>query len=240
MSRIKSCNVNFGSSLIVGDVDIIEQKKQEETAKIEGLALPILNKAQAQAAEIIQQATIQAQKIVEDANNEKAKIEASMEEMKQNAVENAAKEGFEKGYSDGTAQIQNEMQERLDAVDYFAKTEFEIKEKILNSTKADMLNLCLKICEKVCAISLNEAILEKIIDKVLLLLETKSAINVIISPILASKLGEGFEKKFLNVKIIQNPKIADDAIIVESMGGNVDCSISSQIEKIAGELLNVE
>lgn len=224
----------------MGDVDIIEQKKQEETAKIEGLALPILNKAQAQAAEIIQQAKAQAQKIIEDANIEKAKIEASMEDMKQNAVENATKEGFEKGYNDGIAKIQNEMQERLDAVEYFAKVEFEIKDKILNSTKTDMLNLCLKICEKVCAKSLDGEVLEKIIDKVLLLLETKSAINVIISPTLALKLGEGFDKKFLNVKIVQNPKIADDAIIVESMGGNVDCSISSQIEKIAGELLNVE
>ena len=59
-----------------------------------------------------------------------------------------------------------------------------------------------------------------------------------ISPVLAQRLPQDFDKKFMNVRIVINPKIADDSIIVESLSGNIDCSISTQIDKIANEILN--
>lgn len=236
MSRIKSCNVNFGESLIVGEISDIELKKQEEAAKIEGLALPILKKAQGEAQDIIQRARGEAEAIVQAANEQKAQIEAGIEDFKNEIIENASREGNEKGRQEAFAQ----MQEKLNAVDAFCGSEFEIKNKIMESAKTDMLNLCLKICESVCSLSLNPEILEKIINKALLLLETKSQVNVIVGPVLGEQLDDGFEKNFNNVKIIVNQKIADNAIIVESLGGNVDCSVKSQIEKIASEFLNVK
>ena len=236
MSRIKSCNVNFGESVLIGEATDAELKKQEEAAKIEGLALPVLKKARADAQDIIDRAKGEAEEILKAANEEKSKIEAGMEDFKNSILEKATADGIEKGRQE----IFAEMQGNLAAVDAIAAAEFEIKNKIMESAKDDMLNLCLKICESIGVLSLGSETLQKIINKALLSLDSKEQVNVIVGPVLGENLDGDFEKNFKNVKIITNPKIADNAIIVESLGSNLDCSIESQIKKIASEFLNVE
>ena len=49
----------------------------------------------------------------------------------------------------------------------------------------------------------------------LLLLDTKSQVNVMISPILAEKLPENFENKFMNIRIIKNSKTAPISEIIK-------------------------
>lgn len=251
MTRIKSCNVNLGSSVVIGEFQSNElkqheeqkqreeeRKREEENARVEKLMAEALAEAEEKANQILEDAQSDAALLIEKAHTEKAQVEAELEQMKQNAVDTGYKQGFDSGYEEGSAKIREEMQEKIDAVDFFAGSNFEIKNKILNSAQGDMLNLCLKICEKVCEKSLDAPVLEKIIEKALAALKSKTVVSIMISPNLAAKLEPDFDKKFKNVRIVENPKIADDSIIVESLSGNIDCSIEAQIEKIAGELLN--
>ncbi len=250
MGRIKSCNVNFGSSLVIGKErgdEEQERKIDEANAKIERLTSEALANAALKARGIIDDAkekareTIEeAEKKLEEAKNKKLEAETEIEQLREVSKREGYQEGFDSGYAEGEAKIRQEMQEKIDNVDFFAKENFEIKKKILDSSRSDMLNLCFEICKKVCASELDSAMLEKIINRALKLLDSKTVVNVIISEHLASKLETDFDKKFQHVRVIQNPNIADDSIIVESLNGNIDCSISAQIEKIASELLNAQ
>lgn len=243
MSRIKSDNVNFGERLVIGDDEIKARKRrEEENDRIEKLmALNVqLQNASEKADIVVQKAQNKAAEIIQQAEEKKLQIEAEIEQMKQDAINEGFKTGHDDGYQEGFAKITEEMLEKINSVDIFAGANFEIKNKILSSSKSDMLNLCFEICKKVCAKSLDAEVLERIIRESLAMLESKTVVNVMISPKLADKLEPDFDKNFKNVRIVQNPKIADDSIIIESLSGNLDCSISAQIEKIAGELLNVE
>ncbi len=250
MGRIKSCNVSFGDSLVIGKSDAtLKEEAQVEAQKI---LCDTLEAVTAKGESIVEAATIEAEALVADAKAQKAEmearraeIEAQIEEAKLQAeqIKEAAKkegyqEGFDTGYAEGSAKIQEEMSEKIDSVDLLATANFEIKKKILDSSRGDMLSLCFEICKKVGLASLNSTVLEEIINRAIRLLDAKTVVSVMISENLASKLEPDFSKKFQSVRIITNPKIADDSIIVESLAGNMDCTISSQIEKIANELLN--
>lgn len=241
MTRIKSCNVNFGSSVVIGEFEQQakkrqeEQERQEEEAKRQKqLTDDVLADAKKQADAILAAANADAQKIIEAANLERETVDTAKEE----AVKQGFEEGHKAGYLEGEEKIRQEMQDKVAAVDTFAHAQFEIKNKIMASATGDMLNFCFEVCKKVCGESLNGEILERIINKALKALEAKTTVTVMISPKLMAKLEPEFSQKFKNVKIIQNEKIADDNVIVESLAGNIDCSVSVQIEKIAGEFLN--
>ncbi len=226
------------SSVTVGEKEEEIQIESVQETQIRDVMEPILQRARAQAQEILDNARAQAKKEIEELNQRKAEIEGDIEALKQSVAEEGREEGFKLGYEEGLKSAQEASQDKIDAVDLFAKSNFEIKNKILSSTKDDILNLCFEITKKVCFRELDAEILGKIIDKALILLETKSQVNVMISPKLAEKLPEDFDKNFMNIRIIQNAKIADDSIIVESLAGNIDCSIGVQIDKIANEILN--
>lgn len=261
MSRIRDYNINMDSSVTIGDKeDEIEIPENINALQIKDVMEPIILRAKEKAQQIISEARAQAKKEIDELKASKELIEQEIEKLKQSAYEKSEKQGYDTGYAKGyeegmseaKAEIQAEvekaqteieeakskMEEELLAVDTFAKSNFDIKNQILSSTRGDILNLCFEISKKVCLKALDADILGKIIDKALLLLDTKSQVNVMISPILAEKLPENFESKFMNIRIIKNSKLTEDSIIVESLAGNIDCTISTQIDKIIDEILN--
>lgn len=239
MSRIRDYNINMDNSVTIGDKeDEIEIPENVDTIQLKDVMEPIIQRAKEKGQQIIAEARAQAKREIDELKARKEIIEQEIEKLKLSAYEQSEKQGHDRGYEEGIKKAQEEAQEKLNAVDLFAKSNFEIKNKILSSTKTDILNLCFEISKKVCFEAINEDVLGKIIDRALLLLETKSQVNVMISPVLAQRLPQDFDKKFMNVRIVINPKIADDSIIVESLSGNIDCSISTQIDKIANEILN--
>ena len=250
MGRIKSCNVSFGDSVVIGKSDAMI--KEETNAEAQKVLCETIDTINAKGEVIIEKAQAEAMAVIEAANEQKAMIEAQMveiqaqieqakleaEQIRETAKKEGYQEGFDTGYSEGGVKIQEEMQEKIDSVELLASANFEIKKKILDSSRVDMFNLCFEVCKKVGLVSLDGATLEEIINRTIRLLDAKTVVNVMISENLASKLEPDFSKKFQSVRILTNSKIADDSIVVESLAGNVDCTITSQIEKIANELLN--
>lgn len=238
MSRIKSEKVNFSSPVLIKLPEKAEVKSSELDLQTQIVIDKASREAQEQAQKILEQAQTQAQAILDEAQEKLSQAQAQVEQIHNEAYEKAQKEGFETGYAEGKEQIMNELQERVQAVDVFSSANFEIKHKILKSAEKDVVALCIAICRKVCHKLLDADVVAKIVEQSFLLLDSKEKVNVILNPALADILGDSLIEKFQNVSVSQNPKIAQDAIIVEALSDRVDASINTQIDEISNAFLS--
>jgi len=175
---------------------------------------------------------------------EKSKLEIEQEKVE------AAKKGYEEGHNDGLVKIQEELEEKIASFDVFCQNQLDIKEKILKSTRKDVLDLILNISQKILLKEVDGNVIEKIIDKTLNLFEKKEDINIIVSEKYAKLLFELQEKslddemefnfnnfkQFKGFNIIYNPKFDDDTIIVENLKERFDASITSQMNVLIRDI----
>jgi flagellar assembly protein FliH len=236
VSKINSENVSFGNSVLVGlPGDGIKQDGEGH----------IFNEARAKAEEeankIIQNAMAQAQKIMTEAQAELNACQVQAATLVEEARKKGEEEGFQQGYEKGGEKIAKELSaevaKKIAAVDLFAGSNFEIKKKIIKSAHSEVVGLTLAIAKKVCHKILDKDAVFKIVEGALSALEKSTEnekINIIISPHLAEMAWEELQG-LKNAGIVVNAKIAQDAIIVESLSERADCSISSQLDKIVDE-----
>ena len=235
MTRIKSDNVQLGGSFVVP----IEQsahnvKIQEALAKEKEIILGGQQKAQ----EIINQAQAQAQEIIESAKNEAL---AQVDEITQQAHQ----EGFEAGRVEGFENITQELQDKIVAVDNFAKSNFELKGNIIKSAHLDIINLIVEISQKVCSksLELDENILKDITLSAIQALKDKENITIIVNPQMAEKIyaiSDELKEKITqlsSIKIVEDNSVSPDGTIVESPLSRVDCRVKSQINEISDRLM---
>ena len=64
--------------------------------------------------------------------------------------ETAKKEGYEEGYKQGFEDGTKSLEEKVLAVDTFAKSQFDIKNNIIKSAELDIIELVCAIARKVC------------------------------------------------------------------------------------------
>lgn len=235
MTRIKSHNVQLGGSFIVP----IEQsahslKIQEALEKEKEIILQGEQKAQ----EIIEQAQMQAQEIIENAKNQ------ALSEV-DDITQKAHQEGFEAGRQEGLEDITQELQDKIVAVNDFAKSNFEIKKNIIKSAHLDIIKLIVEISHKVCSksLELDDSILKQITENAISALKDKEDITIIVNPEMAEKIyaisDELKEKipQLLSIKIIEDNSVSSDGTIVESPLSRVDCRVKSQINEITDKLI---
>ena len=235
MTRIKSNNVQLGGSFVVP----IEQsahslKIQEALEKEKEIILQGEQKAQ----EIIEQAQMQAQEIIESAKNQ------ALSEV-DNITQNAHQEGFEAGRQEGLEDITQELQDKIVAVNDFAKSNFEIKKNIIKSAHLDIIKLIVEISHKICSksLELDDSILKQITENAISALKDKEDITIIVNPEMAEKIyaiSDELKEKILqlqSIKIIEDNSVSSDGTIVESPLSRVDCRIKSQINEITDKLI---
>lgn len=201
-------------------------------------------------AKLIQKATDEANSIIETTKETSAKeseelIQNSKDTIEQERIE-ITKKGYDDGYQDGLAHIQEELSEKIKAFDEFASSQYILKDKILKSANKDILDLIINISRKILLKELDFNTLDKIIKNSITLLEQKENINIILSQKYARILFEhqkeslneeiefNFEdfKQYDNFDIIYNPSFDDDTIIIENLKERYDASISSQLDVI--------
>lgn len=235
MTRKKADNIQLGGSFVVPiDQSARNAKIQEALEKEKQIIL----QGEQTAREIVAQAQAQAEKMVEDAKNQ------ALSEV--DAITSAAhQEGFEAGRQEGLENITNELQDKIIAVNDFAKSNFEIKKNIIKSAHLDIINLIIEIAQKVCSksLELNDNILKEITQNAINSLKDKENITIIVNPEMAEKIyaisDELKEKipQLSSIKIIEDNSVSSDGTIVESPLSRVDCRVQSQINEISDKLM---
>lgn len=235
MTRIKSGNIQLGDSFVVPIEESAHNAKVQAALEKEK---EIILQGEQRAQEIIENANMQAQQIIEQARNEAF---AQVDEI----IQKAHDEGFEAGRQEGFNNITEELQDKITAVNDFAKSNFDIKNSIIKSAHLDIIRLVVEIAHKVCSksLELNDNILKEITQNAIQSLKDKENITIIVSPQMAEKIyaisDELKERipQLSTIKIIEDASVSPDGTIVESPLTRVDSRIKSQINEIADRLL---
>lgn len=249
MTRIKASEIQMGSSFVMpidNPYKEIETRAEQiiKTAEIQKQQL--IQAAEKQANEII----AQAQQLVEQAKQECANlIEAAKNEATTEGVkirELAQKEGYEDGYKQGFNEGTNSLEEKFNALDLFAQSQYDVKRNIIKSAELDIVDLVLAIARKVCKKSLDEdtEILKNITVDAIKQLKDKESITIIISPELAEKIYSISDKlkeeipKLNSIRIIEDANVSADGTIVETPLSRVDSRLKTQIDQIAEKMMS--
>lgn len=235
MTRIRSDKVQVSGSFVVPIEQSSGNKKIQEALEKEK---EILFQAQARAQEILQQAQAEAEQIIEQGRNQAL---SEIDSIKSKAHQ----EGFEAGRQEGYEDITQELTDKINSINDFAKSQFDIKKNIIKSADLDIISLVVQIAEKICAksLELDEEILKEITLKAISALKDKEQITIIVNPEMAEKIysiSEDLKEKIpqlSSIKIIEDNSVSPDGTIVESPLSRVDCRVKSQISEISDKLM---
>ena len=195
--------------------------------------------------EILEQAQQQAKATLDEASEQAQKI-------KEEASQQGAKEGYEAGYSDGVNKIKEEMLQKIHGMDTIIKNTFEMKQKILNSSKNEIIELVLMIARKISINSIDPAAVAGVVNKSLSLLSDKENIELILSEKYARLLNEVLSgnlspdengcddidiDKLRSIKLTYNSKFQDDTLIIQTPKERLDLSFEQQLNQISNEFL---
>lgn len=216
-----------------------------ESANIEAQGLKnraqeLLDCAAKKGDEILDEAKIEAQKIKETAQQEALGI-------KETASQEGAKEGYEAGYTDGCEKIRQELLQKIIAMDEIAKNAFEMKNKIMSSSKREIVELVLMIAKKVCIDSVDKNALIHLVNESVKFLSDKENIELILSEKYARLLNEILNNtlnsdtaqteididKLRSIKLSYNSKMSDDTLIIQTPKERLDLGFETQLNQIA-------
>lgn len=230
----------MGSSYVLGNSDA--QMCAQTLINAKTLAKEIVDKAkqeaEQQACAIIAEAAEKAQK-----NTDEAILQANLKVDE--ITENARREGYEKGYEEGQQTIRQELTDKIENLDKFAQSEFEIKKRIIKSAHNDIVNLVIAIAEKVCRkeLAIDGEILYNITKAAINELKEKEEVKIFVNPNMAHKIYEISDTlkdnilSLKSIKIVEDASVSEDGTIVEAISSRVDNRVSSQIDVIAQKLL---
>lgn len=222
----------------------------------------IIDKARYESDELISSAQLEVQKLTNDSQEllSNAKLEADnlikaandeAEQIKVNASQDGAKEGYQAGYEDGLNKIKEELLQKIYSMDEVVKTTFDMKNKILTSSKKEIIELVLAIARKISINSVDEQCVAKVVSNSISLLSDKENIELILSEkyakllnqvlnddLLGQKAESGIDiDKLRSIKLVYNSKLHDDTLIVQTPKERLDLSFQSQLDEISKEFL---
>lgn len=234
-NRIKSSSIQFGESFVLGDdknakvesEKIEAEVRQQITARVQTEKRVIIDQANKQAEEIIQQAQAQGQEI--------------LEQFKQQGY----KEGFDKGYQDGYNKYQNDCAQIIQGLNAVAKTNFELKKEILQSSEKEILELTVAVAEKILKekINLEPELILGIIKGAISQLEEREEIKILVNPYIAKRIYEYLDniKQSVNgieiIKIIEDKTVPIHSALVESPTSRIDARLDAQLAEITKQLI---
>ena len=247
-------------------LNLLQLEAQDKSQKIideaSMQAQEILDKARLEADQMILKAQEDSQKLKNEANEllEKSKVEPDsllestkneVEQLKENASQAGAKEGYQAGYDDGLKNIKEELVHKIFAMDEVIKNAFEMKKKIMSSSKREIVELVLMIARRVVLNSVDEISVARIVDKSISLLNDKENIELILSEKYAKLLNQVLNddlleqkpdleidiNKLRSIKLTFNSKFADDTLIVQTPKERLDLGFESQLDEISKEFL---
>lgn len=258
MTRIKGTNVHVGENFVVP----IEKEESAEVLKLKeklSLILEEIKTAEFKKQGLIEEGKKEAEAIINEAKEkieaankeielkreeDQKKFEAELVKEAEKIKEEAYKTGYDDGYKQGYNVITNELENKVLAVNDFAKSQFDLKNNIIKSSELDIISLVIEIAKKVCtkSIELKPQILKQLTINAIKELKDKEEITIIVNPKLLEVINSVSERlkeeipNLQSIKILEDNSISADGTIVESLLTRVDCRVKSQINEIADKL----
>lgn len=182
----------------------------------------------------LQQATEQAEAIINDAQNQ-------AEEIKQGAIEQGHQEGYDAGYQEGMAAVEN-LKADIEAQREGLEKEYQM---LVDELEPEMVDVLTQIYEHVLGIELRDdkGIILHLLKNTLSRIEPGNDLIVHVSSDDYDEVMD--EKEALNacvtspnttMEIIEDPLLKENECMIESDSGVFDCSLGVELSEISRKL----
>jgi len=198
----------------------------------------IIDEAKKIAEETKTQAIIKAEEILAEAQAQKETVINEFKEVGQ-------KQGYEVGYNDGLNKLQADYANQIKNIELLAKASFDVKNEIIYSSEAEILELALLIAQKIVSVKFENDVdcFRNMTQTAISLLKEKENIKMVVNPKLveyANEIAPELAQQIENleqIKIVQDKTVSPDGVVVESVESRIDARISTQLETLARTLL---
>lgn len=198
----------------------------------------IIDEAKKIAEETKTQAIIKAEEILAEAQAQKETVINEFKEVGQ-------KQGYEVGYNDGLNKLQADYANQIKNMELLAKASFDVKNEIIYSSEAEILELALLIAQKIVSVKFENDVdcFRNMTQTAISLLKEKENIKMVVNPKLveyANEIAPELAQQIENleqIKIVQDKTVSPDGVVVESVESRIDARISTQLETLARTLL---
>lgn len=227
------------------------EKAQAEADQIvknaENAAFAQVKQHSDQAAVIKSQAQKEAQDIVEKAKADAQNIISSAKVEEKSLFEKAKSDGFKAGHEEGYKAGNEEAQRLVERIHKMIEAVQAKRQEILDNTEQQIVNLVILIARKVVKI-MSENQKSVIMSNVLQALKkVKGSGDVVLRVNLADvKLTTEHIKDFIhqvenikNISVVEDSSVEKGGCIVETDFGAIDARISSQLNELETQILNM-
>jgi len=234
---------------------IREETDEEKTSKIKEELKKVMEELEIKQTEL-ESIKIQAEetklKTQEDAKNIISDAEKQANEIKESAQKNGYDEGYEKGYYDGLAKAKSEIEQKFSSLitnlQSIVQSALEEKNKIINSTEDDIIDLSAAIAKKIVnsELSTNKKAIINLVREAIKKLEDKEKIIIYTHPSDLDLIKSHREEFKELVDTIDALHILPDELLepgecrLESKSEIIDTDINYQLGEIKKKLRSKE
>jgi len=224
-----------------------QSEAQRIITDAENTAFEEVKKKNEQAQATRQEAEAEAEKVLNEAREEAERIvgeaEAKAQSIEQDAFDRGIKQGEEKGYESGQAEVER-LTDRLHAI---INRAIERRKEIIEESEAQLIDLVLQIAKKVVKV-ISENQKNVVVNNVIQALrKLKSRADVVIRVNLQDlKMTSDHTKDIIRlVERVGNVSVAEDSTvdpggcIIETDFGQIDARISSQLREIEERIVEI-
>ncbi len=246
---IKSFKVVVGEAPTEEDIEL----------KSETISNEVLNEAKEKYKKIILEANKKAESIIDSAHKEYEdhlneayeKANSIFEDSKQRGYKegynSGVDEGFKKGYTDGYEEGKFEAQKLIDGALKLKEEYIKMRSQLLDETEEDIINLVISIYEKVIYKKVEEdkELIISLVQNGIKDLEIKGKLTIIVSKDDYEIIQENKKLILAEATLIDEVEIRVDNdmnkgdCILETSKGDVDISISNQLEEIKELIISI-
>jgi len=212
------------------------EEKENELARLN----QEIEKAKQEAKAIVEQAKSEAGKIIQEAHT-------TQENLKQSAlseVESIKTKAYEEGLQKGEEEAKKECSKLISTASGILEQANKLKSQALKFAERDMVEIVLLIANKILEtkIELDKKVVLKTIQRALKKVEDMEKIKLIINPEDFPEIQKQKEWLFgklsseAGFKIIKDSLIEKGGCLIETNQGNIDATISGQLNEIAQEM----
>lgn len=179
------------------------------------------------------------------AQNQGAALVEAAREQAEDIAANAAREGYEVGYSEGRARAQREIADLLTFAETAVREVSDTRARLLEENEQALVALAIQAAEKILQAKL-EAEPERVADVLRGALRkayVRDRLQVVCNPADLALL-EGSEETLQahvgtikNLELVGDRRIQRGGVIVRTPGGDVDATLGSQLDRLRAAML---